>query len=273
MDILKLSDVAKNYYISVKQPSLVQGWEKYVCTNGATSIFVKSDYDPKQNEAVFFIQTRNGEVMCQLHKQGMDVNRFTLTYQGELNWCVKDNDTGITIVFYEGLYNETQRVDIPKNLPEHYISKMPTIMKDFADWMHANHRWIAICANKAAHKSVIHKLNNEDWWKTIAAAFNGIMYNQVVDPKYTLASEVYDFIREQNPYNIDEEELMSWLHVNDNECSDNCEEESDDDFTITDAEALEAIHIVQNFWDSDAYDIDDWAQQLLWWPVMVHDED
>ena len=40
MDIIELSKVAKDYYNSVRTPSLKQGWEKYVLTDGKTARFV-----------------------------------------------------------------------------------------------------------------------------------------------------------------------------------------------------------------------------------------
>lgn len=48
MDIIELSKVAKDYYNSVRTPSLKQGWEKYVLTDGKTALFVGAAYQPKK---------------------------------------------------------------------------------------------------------------------------------------------------------------------------------------------------------------------------------
>ena len=68
MTTLELSKVAQAYYEGLKAPSLAQGWEKYVATDGEQCLFVKSDYEPKEGEAVFFLTTRNRNTSIQLWK-------------------------------------------------------------------------------------------------------------------------------------------------------------------------------------------------------------
>lgn len=68
MNILQLSSVAQAYYEGLRAPSLVQGWEKYVATDGTTCMFVRSDYEPQPGEAVFFLVVRNRKTSCQLYK-------------------------------------------------------------------------------------------------------------------------------------------------------------------------------------------------------------
>lgn len=68
MNILELSKTATLYYNILKSKRLAQGWEKYVVTDGKTCLFVKSDYEPQPGEAVFFLQTKNFNTMCQLYK-------------------------------------------------------------------------------------------------------------------------------------------------------------------------------------------------------------
>jgi len=68
MTILQLSKHAQSYYDRLKAPSLAQGWEKYVATDGTTCLFVNSNYEPQSGEAVFFLSTRNRNTMCQLYK-------------------------------------------------------------------------------------------------------------------------------------------------------------------------------------------------------------
>ena len=41
MNTLELAKVAQAYYDGLKAPSLAQGWDKYVATNGTVSMFVK----------------------------------------------------------------------------------------------------------------------------------------------------------------------------------------------------------------------------------------
>ena len=68
MDIIELSKVARDYYDSVRAPSLKQGWEKFVLTDGKTALFVGAAYQPKKGEVVFYLVVRNKNVMCQLYK-------------------------------------------------------------------------------------------------------------------------------------------------------------------------------------------------------------
>lgn len=68
MDILRLSRAAQAYYDGLKAPSLVQGWEKYIATDGEHCLFVHSDYTPMEGEAVFFVCTRNKHTSVQLYK-------------------------------------------------------------------------------------------------------------------------------------------------------------------------------------------------------------
>lgn len=70
IDVLKYSAVAESYYNRLKKKGLPSGWEKWVATNGDRCVFVKSDYKPLANEAVFYLQTRNFNTLCQLYKRG-----------------------------------------------------------------------------------------------------------------------------------------------------------------------------------------------------------
>lgn len=68
MNIMNLAKVAQAYYEGLKAPSLAQGWEKYVATDGKQCLFVHSDYQPQPGEAVFFLAVRNRKTSCQLYK-------------------------------------------------------------------------------------------------------------------------------------------------------------------------------------------------------------
>jgi hypothetical protein len=72
MKVLQLSKVAQAYYEGLRAPSLAQGWDKYVATDGEQCLFVKSDYEPKEGEAVFFLTVRNRNVACTLHKSNVN---------------------------------------------------------------------------------------------------------------------------------------------------------------------------------------------------------
>lgn len=71
MTEIELAKTAQAYYEGLRAPSLAQGWEKYVATDGSTCMFVKSDYQPQVGEAVFFITTRNRNTSVQLYKSNI----------------------------------------------------------------------------------------------------------------------------------------------------------------------------------------------------------
>jgi hypothetical protein len=71
MTILELSAVAREFYDGLRAPSLAQGWEKYVVTDGTSCLFVRSDYEPQPGEAVFFLCVRNFNTSIQLYKANL----------------------------------------------------------------------------------------------------------------------------------------------------------------------------------------------------------
>lgn len=69
MTILNKSQRAQYYYESYRSKNLYSGFEKFVATDGATEMFVNSDYEPENSEIVVFkLDTRNGQTGCQLYK-------------------------------------------------------------------------------------------------------------------------------------------------------------------------------------------------------------
>lgn len=58
MNTLQLARKAQEYYEILRASSLVNGWEKYVLTDGHSCIFVDSSYKPAPGEAVFYLVTR-----------------------------------------------------------------------------------------------------------------------------------------------------------------------------------------------------------------------
>lgn len=69
MNTIQLARIAQDYYEGLRAPSFVQGWDKYLATDGKTCMFVKAEYTPQPGEAVFFLTTRNRKTMCQLYKK------------------------------------------------------------------------------------------------------------------------------------------------------------------------------------------------------------
>ena len=71
MNLLQMAAVAQAYYDGLRAPSMPQGWEKWVVTDGHTCMFAKACYEPQPGEAVFYCVVRNRKVCCQLYKSNI----------------------------------------------------------------------------------------------------------------------------------------------------------------------------------------------------------
>lgn len=67
LSLLQLSTVAKEYYQGCIGKQHL-GMEKYVATDGENTMFVKSDYEPSDGEAVYYIKATFKGLHCQLYK-------------------------------------------------------------------------------------------------------------------------------------------------------------------------------------------------------------
>jgi len=146
MNTIALAKVAQAYYDGLKAPSLAQGWDKYVATDGENSIFVKSDYEPKKGEAVFFLTVRNRKTCCTLYKE---YRRFQLQEVGDKRWRVDDCEKGFAVIFREGHFNDDQDVVSPKQLPNNMTPTEVAAwasesMRTIADFMRTEHYHIAM---------------------------------------------------------------------------------------------------------------------------------
>lgn len=269
-DLLKLSKVAEQYYNVRKKKGLPSGWEKYVCTDGQQSMFVKSDYEALPGQAVFYLFTRNFQTVCQLYKNGDDVVDADVLNQDErgpqyeisalpnMMWQVKDNDHGIVINFREGLFNETQEVTTPSNLSQDDLLSIPKWLRELGEWVAVNHADEAIC-NIDVRTFVLAQLNKESYWITIAAALNGVITNVWGEDEpaheYLLA-EVGDYIADYQVPWLTEEEAHGLLDALEN---------------FDDEEAQDVAKITRAFWESNR-NVGEWTRDLLWWGAFIPSE-
>lgn len=268
MTLLQLSEVAQKYYLSLKG-NIVQGWEKYVLTNGSTSMFVKSDYEPKQGEAVFFLQMRQREVMCQLHRDGSEaLDRYIIQPKQNLLWEVTDTETHVSVTFREALFEEGYNVSTPPNAPADIITRTEPIVREISEWLKQNHPYLYSCDIEArcsiiASFNECDGINSEDYWKTFAAALNGVMItgDEGIDIRFLIQSELEDFLAEQNPFNVEKDEMIGWFHV--------YTEEDCLDFNRTPEECWEIVNIIQSYWFSNR-DVNQWARDITWWPTFAN---
>lgn len=187
----------------------------------------------------------------------MAKERFELTSGKDLMWTVKDNESGITIEFREGLFNETQEVKIPADFVPADASGMARIMREIGDWMAENHVEVALSDWKT-RRSAIWKLSNEKYWLAMAAATNSLMLSDM-DAEHAacmLCAEVCDWLEMEKTVDLtraEEENLKGVLSE------------------LTDAEAWEVFKILHVFWNYRTEDTDmfQWALDVTWWPAWL----
>jgi hypothetical protein len=190
----------------------------------------------------------------------MAKERFELTSGKDLMWTVKDNESGITIDFREGLFNETQEVKLPADFAPGDVMKLARIMREIGDWMVENHVEVALSDWKA-RRSAIWKLSNEKYWLAMAAATNSLMLSDM-DAEHAacmLCAEVCDWADFEKNVDLtaaEEENLKGVLSE------------------LTDAEAWEVFKILHVYWIYRTEDIDmfQWAMDVTWWPAWLPEE-
>lgn len=190
----------------------------------------------------------------------MAKERFELTSGKDLMWTVKDNESGITIDFREGLFNETQEVKLPADFAPGDVMKLARIMREIGDWMVENHVEVALSDWKA-RRSAIWKLSNEKYWLAMAAATNSLMLSDM-DAEHAacmLCAEVCDWADFEKNVDLtaaEEENLKGVLSE------------------LTDAEAWEVFKILHVYWNYRTEDIDmfQWAMDVTWWPAWLPEE-
>lgn len=267
VDLLKLSKVAEQYYNARKKKALPSGWEKYVCTDGQQSMFVKSDYTPLEGQAVYYLFTRNFQTVCQFYKNGDDMPGADLEQEDEpgpqyeiaplpnLMWQVTDYYHHIVIKFHEGLFYETQEVTTPPNLSQEDILNTPKWLRELGEWVALNHDDEA-CCDTDTRQSVLALLNKEQYWFVIAAALNGIatdLWGEDEPANEYLMAEVGEYIAEYTTPWLMEEDANGLMDALEN---------------LDHQEALDVCKIVRAYWESNR-NAGEWARDLLWWGAYL----
>lgn len=192
----------------------------------------------------------------------MSNERFTLTPSANSMWTVSYKETGFSITFREGMFNETQEVKNPDTLPqvEDLASWTARAMSSIGDYMAQEHPYVASC-DIYARRSALWMLSHESWWVTIAAACNSLMISEDDEDLATqLFMELDDFfnLSHENPADLQENEKSNLLGAVS---------------LLDEDEAMEVFRIIHTFWheyyDAD-HDTEKWARDLLWWPAWAN---
>lgn len=190
----------------------------------------------------------------------MEKERFSLKAGANLMWTVSDAESGVSVEFREGLFNETQKVSVPDGMQGSDAMKVASVMREVGDWMAENHSEVALC-DWETRRSAIWKLSNENYWLAMAAATNSLLLSDM-DAGHAacmLYAEVCDWLEMEKTVdltNAEEENLKGVISE------------------LTDEEAWEVFRILHVFWNerTEGCDMHQWAQDVTWWPVWLPDE-
>lgn len=190
----------------------------------------------------------------------MEKERFSLKAGANLMWTVSGAESGVSIEFREGLFNESQKVSVPDNMQGSDAMKVASVMREVGDWMAENHSEVALC-DWETRRSAIWKLSNENYWLAMAAATNSLLLSDM-DAGHAacmLYAEVCDWLEMEKTVdltNAEEENLKGVISE------------------LTDEEAWEVFRILHVFWNDrlNACDMHQWALDVTWWPVWLPDE-
>ncbi len=189
---------------------------------------------------------------------------FELAAADNMMWTVRDTETGITLAFREGLYNNTQHVVVPDTMTAKQTMHVPTVMREMGEWMAKEHLNVALC-HSAERCAAIWMLDNAKYWVAIATA----MKSPLVD--FDEDGDVLHFMDELEGYlqregvtldAVGRNDLIGCLSL------------------LSDREVMEVINLVHVYWRYKANDMDiaQWASDILWWPAwcpedMMYNED
>jgi hypothetical protein len=125
----------------------------------------------------------------------MSKERFTVTPSEHSMWTVGDSESGFSIKFREGMFNQTQEVKTPDTLPKDVdpATWAAKAMSAIGDYMALEHPLLVSC-DIYARRSALWQLSHESWWVTLVAACNGLLIDpEVGDLTDNLFDELDDF--------------------------------------------------------------------------------
>lgn len=180
------------------------------------------------------------------------MDKFKLTPLPGLMWTVEDKERGIKVSFREGLFNETQEVELKDN--KKGMETAAKAMREIGEWLASEHRDVAVCDFEARARAI--QQIEECQLLTITAALNSVIvdWNECNANEYLLA-EVEDYL-DCTPGGLDEEsrsDLLGSLSLMDGD------------------EALELARLIKVYWDykAETLDICIWARDAMWYPAWV----
>ena len=196
----------------------------------------------------------------------MKKDRFTINpdTNNSILWTVKDNVSGMRVVFYEGCFSDGGMQQVPDSLKgKDKEEELQRIDKEITTWIGENALDIAVC-NQSARCRAIWLLNDSHSLAVIIQAIKGISPDDVDMTK--AAGILFDKVEHyifmgdgEDEFCFDQEitRLMGAVSM------------------LSDKEAMELFCMASVFWnykDKAGIDVNDFADNLLLWPVRLSRE-
>lgn len=180
------------------------------------------------------------------------MDKFKLTPLPGLMWTVEDKERGIKVSFREGLFNETQEVELKDN--KKGMETAAKAMREIGEWLASEHHDVAVCDFKARARA----LKCFAAWQLliITVALSSVIVDwRENEARAFLLAKVEDFLK-YNAGRLDEETKANLT----------------DSLTLLDnKEALEMARLIKVYWDykEDTLDVCKWAEEALQYPSWV----
>lgn len=163
-------------------------------------------------------------------------------------WEIIDTSHETTIQFREGMFNETQEVNTPEWLTDAQV--IAGILRYAGEWAYNSVPDIVTC-NIEARKSVIYKIEREEWW---------MLLTRLPDINPTGDTGVFCYGVKQL---VRDEDLLGYYEVEDGQrllkvCS-----------SLNREQVSEVYRILRSQQILPGDNLYDWARDLLWWPAWV----
>ena len=194
----------------------------------------------------------------------MKKDRFTVnpSKSESVVWTVEDNESGVGIAFVEGVLFDTCRHFVI-NKAKCKNKNIDSIVADVTKWIGENYLDIAVC-NESARCRAIWLLNDSRGLAIITKAIKGISPNDVDMTKASdiLSDKVNEYVLLGNGTDelVFDQEIIRLLGAVS---------------MLSDKEAMEVFCMASVFWnykDKAGVDIDNFANNLLLWPVRLSRE-
>lgn len=181
-----------------------------------------------------------------------------------IRWTVKDNVSGVSVSFYEGCFPDDGMQQVPDSLKgEDKEEELQRIGEEITAWVGENALDMAVC-NFSARCRAIWLLNDSHSLEVITKAIKGVSPEDVdmTNASVILISKVNDYVLTgdgEDEFCFDQEITRFLGAVS----------------MLSDKEAMELFCMVSVYWnhkEKAGIDIDDFAKDLILWPVRLSRE-